>query len=52
MKELANFITLVNGRIKGNGWVRLVYYIVVTAILLAAFLLLPKGEIGFVYNEF
>lgn len=52
MKELLNFITAIIGKIKGNGNARLVFYLLVTAALLAAFLLLPGKEIGFVYNDF
>ena len=52
MKELANFIALVNSKIKSHGTARLVYYIVVTAVLIAAFLVLPQSEIGFIYNDF
>ena len=52
MKELVNFFTLINDRFKKSGNLRLLYYIAITVFLLAAFLLLPEKEIGFIYNDF
>ena len=52
MKELLNFITLIIGKIKESGTARLVLYLLITAALIAAFLLLPEKEIGFIYNNF
>ena len=52
MKELLNFITLVNSKLKASGNIRLAYYLLVTLALIAAFLLLPEKEIGFIYSDF
>ena len=52
MKELLHFITTTIGKVKGSGNARLVLYLLITAALIAAFLLLPEKEIGFIYNEF
>lgn len=52
MKELVSFITRVKDQIKQSGNARLIYYLLITAALLAAFLLLPEAEIAFVYNGF
>ena len=52
MKILADFITRLSNKVKKNGNFRLVYYLLITVALLAAFLMLPEKEIGFVYNNF
>jgi len=52
MKELLHFITLATGKVKGSRNARLVLYLLITVALIAAFLLLPEQEIGFIYNNF
>jgi len=52
MKELLNFITTATDKVKGSANARLALYLLVAAALLAAFLLLPGQELGFIYNDF
>jgi len=41
-----------NKKIKASGNLRLLYYLLITVALLAAFLMLPENQISFIYNEF
>jgi len=52
MKELLSFITTLRDKIKASGNARLIWYIVVAAAVIAAFVLLPDAEISFVYDAF
>ena len=49
MKELVSIFSRVSAWVKRSGNIRLLYYILVSVALLAAFLMLPEKEIAFIY---
>ena len=50
--RLSTTITACKDWVFRHGAARLLWYLVVVAALLACWLLVPQGEISFVYNAF
>ncbi len=52
MKKLTNFIMSLTTKVYQNSVLRVLFYVLVVALLLALYLLTDGQKIEFVYNDF